>query len=120
DEGEAAGVEPALDEEPLHRERHLLARETVDAARGGGGVETEATAEPPERRHRALAVEHDAAAEEVPRVDQSENHERVGDRRLPAPAPVARGPRLGTRATRSDGQHATGIDRGDAAPAGAD
>src|SRR5438552_3371191 len=62
---EAAGVEPALDQQPLHGERHLLVREPVDAPRCPLGIEAYGPAEPPERRHRTFAVEHEATAEEV-------------------------------------------------------
>src|SRR5262245_37598009 len=87
EDGEAAGVEAALDQESLHGERHLLVGEPVHAARRLLDVQADGAPEPPERRHRALAVEHEAAAEKVARVEEPERDQSVGDRRLLATAP---------------------------------
>src|SRR5262249_28580168 len=117
---EATRIEPALDEEALHRERHLLARERVHAPRRRVGVEAERAADLAERRDGALVVEHHAAAEEVARIDEAERDERVGDRRLAPAAAIAGGARIGAGAPRADAEAAARVDPRDAPAARAD
>ena len=71
-----------------------------------------------DRRLRRARVERNAPAEEVPRIEEAEDHVGVGDGRRGAAPAVAGGPRVGARALRSDVQDLAGHAR-DGAPAGA-
>ena len=92
-------VEDSLRE--LERLERKLACEAGDGASGGSGVE----------RH--------PAAGERRRVDPAEDEIRIGDGRLAAAPPVARGAGVGTRALRADAEPAALLVR-DGAATGAD
>ena len=72
-----------------------------------------------ERRLRAGAVEHDLAAEARAVGEVAEVDVGVGDRRLLAAEPVARGAGLGSCGARADPQRSTAVGPGDRAAAGA-
>ena len=66
------------------------------------------------------AIERDAAAGEVRRIDAAEDEVGVGHRRMLAATSIAGGTGLRARALRADRDAAHGIDMGDGAAAGAD
>lgn len=68
-----------------------------------------------DRGFRLAAVELDAAAKEIVRIDDAKHHIGVGDGRLGAAAAVAGGTRHGADAVRPDPQQSARIDPGDAA-----
>ena len=120
DDREVTGIPPLLRRHRSQRARHAGVRDAVDAV---GGLEHRQ----PERRRDALdgglgqlAPDRDLAVRDLTDGDEAEHDVRIGHRRLDAPAPVARRPRVGARAARADLQAAGRVEPGDAASTRAD
>ena len=95
-----------------------MATRTIPAAQSSS-LSPSSPASAPTASWAALGVELDAGQRLVG-VEVAEHEVGVGDRRLGAAAPVARGPGLGARRARSDAQRAARVAPADRAAAGAD
>jgi len=65
-------------------------------------------------------LQREPPADEIVRIEATEDQVRIGDGRLVAAEVVARGSRVGASALRSDSEESTRIDVGDRAAASAD
>src|SRR4051794_4918485 len=120
EKAEFAWIMAALDRDLADEVTHLRRHDLIDARGGFERIEAERFGDALlDRRARLLAIECVAAAEEILRVDDAENDERVSNGWFRAAAAVTRGPRLGARALRPDLQAIT-VGPGDRAATRAD
>ena len=106
DERELARLDPLLDRERPDRLRHLGVDHVADPLGELDRLQVQLVGELGDRASRRVDVERHLAACEPGRIDATEDEVRIGDRRLRAAAPVARGARIGARALRTDAQSA--------------
>ena len=118
--GVAPRVTPLLDQVHARRTGHRLADHGVDAPGGLDRRQPEPRTEPRQCRLRRIAVERHRPAEEEARIVVAQQQVRIGDGRVRPAAPVARGPRIGTRRMRADLDQPRLVHAGDGPAPGAD
>jgi hypothetical protein len=102
DQHEVPGVMAPPDGDELERADHVRVHEPDDPVRQLRRRQAETVAEPPQRVPGQLRVETQTPAEEVLRVEDAGRELRVGHGRALPAAAVARRPRLGPGAPRTD------------------
>jgi hypothetical protein len=122
DQREVARVVAARDRDLLDRAHHARHRDPDNTVRDrvDVGQPGQVRAQAPERFERPPRVEVDLARKRHVGAGAAEDDVRVGDRRLDAPSPVARGAGIGAGAARPDAQRPAGVEPCDATAAGAD
>ena len=119
--GEVARVEALGGGYCAHRIGHLSVGDAQNAERGGVDVHPERLGDlAGNSATRSFEIELHLSAEEVVRIEPSDDHVGVRHRRLGAAASVAHRPGLGARTLRADPRAAVRIEPCEAAPAGAD
>ena len=120
DEREVARVDAAADGHERDALGHVGVHHPGDALGGGQHVGAQRLRQ---RRQRALGgrdVERDAAAQEIPGIEQAADEIGVGDGGRGAATAVAGGAGIGAGALGTHPQDASGVDPGDRAAAGAE
>ena len=117
-QGELARVVSALDRDGADRAHHVGDDDVEHAARGALDAEPQPPGDRRDGGAREGCVEPHLAGQQPAGREPSEHEVRIRDGGLFAPAPVARGTRLGPRARRPHLEQAVAVEPGDGAATG--
>ncbi len=119
-QGEAAGIDAALDGDDAQRPHHLLVGDAQDAFGGLDLIEAQRGGKGADSIRGRVRVEGHVAGQLRVGGEPAEQQVGVGDRGLAAAASVGGGPRIGAGRARPDAQGAAAVAPADRAAAGAD